>query len=56
SLVQTLRGFVYMFHWLLVISTMAMRLSVRQKRLRWVKTTHLGLEDELPIEISGEMP
>ncbi|MBD2260067.1 glycosyltransferase family 2 protein [Pseudanabaena sp. FACHB-2040] len=56
SLVQTLRGFVYMFHWLLVISAMAMRLSVRQKRLRWVKTTHLGLEDDLPIDISGEMP
>ncbi|HEY9736760.1 MAG TPA: glycosyltransferase family 2 protein [Trichocoleus sp.] len=56
SLVQTLRGFVYMFHWLMVISTMAMRLSVRQKRLRWVKTTHLGLEDELPLDVSGEMP
>lgn len=53
SLVQTLRGFVYMFHWVLVISTMAVRLSVRPKQLRWVKTTHLGLEDDLQMDVSG---
>lgn len=38
--VQTLRGTVYMLHWVLVIATMAMRISVRPKRLKWVKTTH----------------
>ncbi|HEY9763526.1 MAG TPA: glycosyltransferase family 2 protein [Trichocoleus sp.] len=53
SIVQTLRGFVYMFHWILVISTMAVRLSVRPKQLRWVKTTHLGLEDDLQMDVSG---
>lgn len=50
ALVQTLRGFFYMFHWILVISTMAMRLSVRPKQLRWVKTAHLGLEDDLQVD------
>lgn len=38
--VQTLRGTAYMLHWVLVIATMAMRISVRPKRLKWVKTTH----------------
>ncbi len=38
--VQTVRGTVYMLHWVLVIATMAMRISVRPKRLKWVKTTH----------------
>lgn len=50
---QTLRGTLYMLHWLLIISTMTLRLSVRPKRLRWVKTTHLGLEDDLQMDISG---
>ena len=48
---QTLWGNLYMLHWLLVISTMAMRLSVRPKRLRWVKTTHLGGEDDLQVDL-----
>ncbi len=38
--VQTLRGTIYMLHWVLVIAIMAMRISVRPKRLKWVKTTH----------------
>ncbi len=38
--VQTLRGTVYMLHWVLVIATMAMRISVRPKKLKWVKTIH----------------
>jgi 1,2-diacylglycerol 3-beta-glucosyltransferase len=42
----TIWGNLYMLHWLLVISTMAMRLSVRPKRLRWVKTIHQGSESE----------
>ena len=40
ALVQTIRGSIYMLHWLLVISTMAMRISVRPKQLKWVKTVH----------------
>ncbi|MGC1306897.1 MAG: glycosyltransferase family 2 protein [Phormidesmis sp.] len=38
--IQTFRGTVYMLHWVVVIATMAMRISVRQKRLKWVKTVH----------------
>jgi 1,2-diacylglycerol 3-beta-glucosyltransferase len=49
---QTVWGNVYMLHWLLVIATMTIRLSVRPKRLRWVKTTHLGEEDELQADLS----
>ncbi|MGB3669295.1 MAG: glycosyltransferase family 2 protein [Phormidesmis sp.] len=37
---QTLRGSFYMLHWVVVIGTMAMRISVRPKRLKWVKTVH----------------
>ncbi|TVQ08807.1 MAG: glycosyltransferase family 2 protein [Leptolyngbya sp. DLM2.Bin27] len=48
---QTLWGNLYMLHWLLVIATMAMRLSVRPKRLRWVKTTHLGSEEDLRVDV-----
>ncbi|MEL6937994.1 MAG: glycosyltransferase family 2 protein [Cyanobacteria bacterium J06598_1] len=40
AVVQTVRGSLYMLHWLVVIGTMAMRISVRPKRLKWVKTVH----------------
>ncbi len=49
---QTLWGNIYMLHWLLVIATMTLRLSVRPKRLRWVKTTHVGGEDEFQADMS----
>lgn len=48
---QTLWGNLYMLHWLLVIATMTIRLSVRPKRLRWVKTTHLGREEDLRVDV-----
>ncbi len=38
--IQTIRGTVYMLHWVLVIATMAMRISIRPKKLKWVKTVH----------------
>ncbi|MEM6448832.1 MAG: glycosyltransferase family 2 protein [Cyanobacteria bacterium P01_D01_bin.105] len=38
--IQTIRGTLYMLHWLVVIATMAMRISIRQKQLKWVKTVH----------------
>jgi 1,2-diacylglycerol 3-beta-glucosyltransferase len=40
-----------MLHWLLVISTMTLRLSVRPKQLRWVKTIHLGSEEDLRVDL-----
>ncbi|KOP24901.1 glycosyl transferase [Hapalosiphon sp. MRB220] len=41
-LLQTLRGTLYMLHWLIVISSTTARMSVRPKRLKWVKTVHTG--------------
>mgnify|MGYP006283057689 FL=1 len=49
---QTLWGNLYMLHWLLVIATVTLRLSLRPKRLRWVKTTHVGGEDEFQVDLS----
>jgi 1,2-diacylglycerol 3-beta-glucosyltransferase len=43
-LLQTLRGTLYMFHWLVVMSSATARMSLRQKRLKWVKTVHTGME------------
>ncbi len=47
TLIQTLRGILYMLHWLVVISSITLRISVRPKRLKWVKTVHQG---------TGEIP
>jgi 1,2-diacylglycerol 3-beta-glucosyltransferase len=41
-LLQTLRGSLYMLHWLVVISSSTARMSFRPKRLKWVKTVHTG--------------
>lgn len=43
---KTLRGTVYMFHWFVIIPSITARMSVRQKRLKWVKTSHQGSEEE----------
>ncbi|RAQ38801.1 glycosyl transferase, partial [Arthrospira sp. O9.13F] len=42
TLFQTLRGTVYMFHWFIVVASATARISVRPKRLKWVKTVHQG--------------
>ncbi|MBN8561251.1 MAG: glycosyltransferase family 2 protein [Leptolyngbya sp. UWPOB_LEPTO1] len=39
---QGLRGAVYMLHWFVIVSTATLRMSIRQKRLKWVKTVHHG--------------
>lgn len=46
TLLQTLRGTFYMLHWMLVIGGMTARISVRPKRLKWVKTVHQGTDEE----------
>lgn len=38
----SLRGTVYMLHWFAVIASTTARVSVRPKRLKWVKTVHRG--------------
>ncbi|QDZ41011.1 glycosyltransferase family 2 protein [Euhalothece natronophila Z-M001] len=43
---QTLRGTIYMLHWLLIIPSMTARVAVRPKKLNWVKTTHQGQEEQ----------
>ncbi len=44
-LLHTLRGSLYMLHWLVVMSATTARMSIREKRLKWVKTVHSGSED-----------
>jgi 1,2-diacylglycerol 3-beta-glucosyltransferase len=41
-LLQTIRGSIYMLHWLVVMSSTTARVSLRPKRLKWVKTVHTG--------------
>lgn len=39
---KALQGTLYMLHWFLIMASTTARLAVRPKRLRWVKTEHLG--------------
>jgi 1,2-diacylglycerol 3-beta-glucosyltransferase len=39
---QILRGMIYLLHWLIVMPSTIIRMSVRPKRLKWVKTIHQG--------------
>jgi 1,2-diacylglycerol 3-beta-glucosyltransferase len=43
---QSLQGTFYMFHWLVIVASTTARISIRPKRLKWVKTIHQGAEDE----------
>lgn len=50
---QSLRGMIYMIHWFIVIPSITFRMSIRPKRLKWVKTVHEGLDEEnLELEIN----
>lgn len=46
TLWQTLRGYFYLLHWMLVMPSTTARMSVRPKRLKWVKTVHQGTGEE----------
>ena len=39
---QSLRGLIYMTHWQIVMLSITARMSIRPKRLKWVKTVHEG--------------
>ncbi len=39
---QSFRGLIYMVHWQIVMLSITARMSVRPKRLKWVKTVHGG--------------
>jgi 1,2-diacylglycerol 3-beta-glucosyltransferase len=43
---QTLRGTIYALHWLAILPSVTTRMSVRPKRLKWVKTVHEGTSEE----------
>ncbi|MEQ8972211.1 MAG: glycosyltransferase family 2 protein [Coleofasciculus sp. C1-SOL-03] len=46
NVLQTVRGVLYMLHWMLVMAATTARMSVRPKRLKWVKTVHQGTGKE----------
>ncbi|NEO33143.1 MAG: glycosyltransferase family 2 protein [Symploca sp. SIO3C6] len=46
TLWQTIRGTLYMGHWMVVMAATTTRMSVRPKRLKWVKTSHQGSGEE----------
>ncbi|GBF82957.1 glycosyl transferase [Aphanothece sacrum FPU1] len=39
---QSLKGLWYMMHWFIILPSVTTRMSVRPKRLKWVKTVHQG--------------
>ena len=39
---QSLNGLLYMIHWQIVMFSVTARMSIRPKRLKWVKTVHEG--------------
>jgi 1,2-diacylglycerol 3-beta-glucosyltransferase len=50
---QSIQGMIYMIHWFIVIPSVAIRMSIRPKRLKWVKTIHEGSSEEnLGLEIN----
>ena len=46
TLWQTLRGNLYLLHWMPVMIGTTARMSIRPKRLKWVKTVHQGTTSE----------
>jgi 1,2-diacylglycerol 3-beta-glucosyltransferase len=42
TLLQTLYGTLYTLHWFVVMASVTARLSIRPKRLKWIKTVHRG--------------
>ncbi|NJP11576.1 MAG: glycosyltransferase family 2 protein [Leptolyngbyaceae cyanobacterium RU_5_1] len=42
---RALYGTLYMLHWLPVVASTTARISVRPKRLKWVKTVHHGSDE-----------
>jgi len=43
---HALQGTIYMLHWLPVIASTTLRISIRPKQLKWVKTVHRGKGDD----------
>ncbi len=45
-LFRSLRTTLYMLHWMVVIASTSLRISIRPKRLKWIKTVHRGSRDD----------
>ncbi len=39
---ETILGTMYLLHWIPVMASVTLRMAIRPKRLKWVKTAHLG--------------
>jgi 1,2-diacylglycerol 3-beta-glucosyltransferase len=48
---QSMRGTIYMLHWFAIVPSITARMSVRPKRLKWVKTVHEGTEEVMNYEL-----
>ncbi|XWK86556.1 MAG: glycosyltransferase family 2 protein [Phormidium sp.] len=46
TLLHTIRGTLYMLHWVIIMASTTARMSVLPKRLKWVKTVHQGTQAE----------
>jgi 1,2-diacylglycerol 3-beta-glucosyltransferase len=55
TLIQTLRGTIYMLHWIPVMVSVTLRMAIRPKKLKWVKTNHQGLGDNLGLDSLDEL-
>lgn len=44
---QSILGMIYLTHWFIVMPVTTGRMSIRQKRLKWVKTVHEGSPEEI---------
>jgi 1,2-diacylglycerol 3-beta-glucosyltransferase len=42
KLQNTTRCFIYLLHWVIIIPFITLRMAIRQKQLKWVKTIHVG--------------
>ncbi len=50
---HTLQGMIYLLHWFLIMGTVTLRMAIRPKRLKWVKTNHGGRGDNPMVETAG---
>jgi 1,2-diacylglycerol 3-beta-glucosyltransferase len=44
SLAQAIQGLTYMLHWIVIMAVVTLRMAILPKRLKWVKTLHVGTE------------
>ncbi len=42
AMVRAVKGTIYMTHWIIVMAFATIRMAIRPKRLKWVKTIHAG--------------